>query len=164
MDKHFADWKMDIHGSREAVEVRSTFDGANWAFVAIHKGTDGDKDIKLVDTDIMKLQATMQKRLEENMKLDWKPMLQIQIDSDFREIGEEIENEVSGRSMPWEAKVEISVRRIQLSTDRSGKEVHRDGPGEQVHKGWPEVGPPDEKDWNNKVLEEFETKTYASIK
>lgn len=150
MDKHFADWKMDVHGVREEVEVRTTFDGVNWAFVAIHKGTNGDKDIKLTDTDIMKLQNTMRKRLEENMKLDWKPYLLIEVDSDFRDIGEEIENEVSGRAMPWEAKLEIQVTRVQLSTDRSGTQVRRDGPGEQVHKGWPDVGPPEHKSWSTK--------------
>lgn len=150
MDKHFADWKMDIFGAREEVEVRVTFNGADWAFVAIHKGTDGDKDIRLTDTDIMRLQGTMRQRLEENMKLDWKPMLLVEVDSDFRDIGEEIENEVSGRAMPWEAKLELRVTRVQLSTDRKGNEVRRDGPGEQIHKGWPDLGPPEEKTWSDK--------------
>lgn len=150
MDKHFANWKLRVLGETEDIEVRSASDGIRWSFVAICKGKNGDPDIKVTDTDIEKLRKMMQKRLEENWKLEWKNMLLIEIDADFRDVGKEVENDVSGTIMPWEAKLEFHITRVQISKDRKGEPCQRRGPGQFVERGWPEVGPVKKKGWHDK--------------
>lgn len=150
-DKIVTVWKFDLAGKSIKVDVLLVDDFQKPEFIARWK-IDGH-DVERKSSDISKLKNAVQRSLAETLKLDWKNKLHIEVNSEIDTIEKAPRSsEYSGTVKPWQAKIEVEIKALQIATDHRGEKIHRRDAADHAIPGWPNEGKRQTDSWSEKDM------------
>lgn len=148
--KYLDDWTLLIYGVEEEILVYSIH-GTDIVFRAYWKEKTPE-EIMVQHSDCKKLKKMMIDRLSARYTLAWENKLHITIRSEIGDVSPDIKQSV----VSDDAKIEIEIQPIQLSTLRDGSKISRKGGDSQAHcPGWPDEGEHKSDGWKEIDMQAF---------